>query len=131
MGERKLIAVVIALIIGVGAGFAFGSYQGFRKGFAHILNEVLAKDARDVGSTIQVLRHLRTGERDHAVEKLEGKLSDTLIAFDPDRVYPDLSEQTKTVLRDSIAQAKQYRTEHPRPEGDMREKMVQSLFSRD
>ena len=132
-GKRKLPGMISIFLIGCAVGVAIGGYGGFRFGMGFILNTSLAKDAREVESRISILRHLRTGEQDVAVNQLENGLNDMLILFDPHTPYPDLKQQTVVALREAIDKAKEYRSAYPRPadQKDARDSMVQDLFSRE
>ena len=133
VSRRKYPGLFLVFLAGCAAGTATGAYGGFRHGMAFILNECLSRDAREVGSRITILRHLRAGEQDQAVEKIEVGLNDILIGFDPDQPYANLKGQTVVALRNAIEQAEKYRSVYPRPanQRDFRDEMVQNLFSRE
>ena len=131
IGKKGLIiGVVLAFIAGGAAGLAFGGYQGIQKGASLILNECLSKDAREVGTRVTVLRNLRAGRQAPAVESLEGGMDDILVGFDPAEPFPGLTPQTTGALAKAIAEAKAYRSAHPRQSGHARDAMVRNLFER-
>jgi hypothetical protein len=129
IGKKLLLASMLgAFVFGAAGGLAIGH----RAGSAAILNEALAKDARDVVARIAILGHVRSGEQKPAIEKLETGLDDLLIGFDPQPPYQGLEGSTVAALRKAIDEAKAYRAKHPWGEQkNMRADMVRSLFSRD
>jgi hypothetical protein len=129
--RKVLVGVVFTFLAGCAIGLAIGGHQGFRFGTSFIISEALAKDAREVEARIAILRHLRAGEQDQAIERLETGLSDTLIGFDPSEPYAGLNAQTVAALKKAIDEAKKYRSAHPRQRKDFRDKMVDSLFARE
>ena len=135
MVTRKVlfISLIVAFSVGCVAGLATGGFRGFRAGMALILNGALVKDAREVEARIAILRHLRTGDREQAIEKLEVGLDDILIGFDPAEPYPGLDGHTVTALRKAIDEARVYRAAHPWPskQNHLRAEMVRNLFARD
>ena len=127
-----LTALVLAFTVGGIAGAAFGGYGGYRAGKALILNEVLRRDAWDIRTRVAILRQLRTGQRDKAIEAIETGLDDVLIMLDPDTPFEDLKAETRGDLKNAIDQAKTYRTEYPRSKpNDVRAPAVRSIFERD
>jgi hypothetical protein len=132
-GRRKVGGFILLFAAGCVIGAAAGGYAGFTRGRAIILNEALCRDAREVGSRISILRQLRDGAQERAVESLETGLNDLLIVFDPDTPYPGLESRTTAALKNAIDQAREYRAAYPRPADgrDFRDKMVRNLFSRD
>lgn len=132
VSKRKVfVGVGFAFLAGCAVGLAIGGYQGFRLGTSFIINEALSKDAREVEARIAILKHLRAGERDQAIEKLETGLADTLIGFDPTEPYTGLNGQTVAALKKAIDEAKEYRSAHPRQQKDFRDEMVDNLFARE
>lgn len=118
--KRKLvIGTTLAFLAGCAIGLAFGGFQGFRFGTSLIINQALARDARDVEARIAILRNLRAGEQAPATEALETGLSDILIGFDPAEPYAGLDGETMAALRNAIAAARAYRTQHPPPAEDL------------
>jgi hypothetical protein len=131
VNQRKvLIGIISSFIVGCVIGLVVGGHQGFRYGTSAVVREALAKDAREVKARIATLRHLRVGEQDQALETLETGLSDLLIGFDPAEPYAGLDAQTVAALKEAIDEARKYRSEHPRPQKDFRDKMVDDLFAR-
>ena len=132
VSTRKVyVGIASAFLAGCAIGLAVGGHQGFRFGTSFIINEALTKDAREVEARIAILRHLRAGERDQAIEKLETGLADTLIGFDPAEPYNGLNGQTIAALKKAIDESKEYRSTHPRQQKTFRDKMVDSLFARE
>lgn len=132
VGKRKLFfGVVFAFLAGCAVGPAIGGHQGFRFGTSAVMNGVLSRDAREVETRIAILGHLRSGEQDKAIEKLEMGLADTLIGFDPVEPYADLNRQTVAALKQAIDEAKRYWSAHPRRQNNFRDNMVDSLFARE
>ena len=132
VSKRKLfVGVACAFLAGCAIGLALGGHQGFRFGTSFILNEALSKDAREVEARIAILRHLRAGKQDQAIERLETGLADTLIGFDPTEPYAGLNGQTVAALKKAIGVAREYRSAHPRQQKNFRDKMVDDLFARE
>ncbi len=135
MVARKtfFIGLIAVFLAGSLAGLAAGAFGGYRAGMGLILNDALAKDAREVGARIATLDLLWAGQREQAIQKLEGGLDDILVGFDPDQPYGGLDQATVATLAKAIGQAKAYRTAHPWPstEKHPRAEMVRSLFARD
>lgn len=134
MISRKglFIGFILAFLVGGAAGLAVGGYRGFQSGMSFILNDALSKDAREVESRVAVLRHLRAGRQDQAIEALEGGMDDILVGFDPVEPYPGLTGQTTAALGKAITAAKDYRSAHPRQsKAHARDEMVRSLFARE
>lgn len=129
--RKAFISVVSAFLVGCAVVLAIGGYWGFRFGTSLIINEALSKDAREVDARIAILRHLRAGERDQAIERLEMGLADTLIGFDPAEPYTGLNGQTVAALKKAIDEAKEYRSAHPRQRRNFRDEMVDNLFARE
>jgi hypothetical protein len=131
-GKQKVfVGAVITFLAGCAIGLAIGGHQGFRFGTSLIINEALSKDAREVEARIAILKYLRAGERDQAIERLETGLADILIGFDPSEPYAGLDGQTVAALKKAINEARGYRSAHPRQQKTFRDKMVDNLFARD
>ena len=131
-GKGKLAAgLLAALLLGGVIGAGWGARKGFYAASVDYVNLALGRDAREIENRVAILRQLRGGEREKALEGLENGLNDTLIMFDPAEPYPGLRPETTAAVAKAIGAAKEYKTAHPRNPDDMREKMVQSLFSRD
>ena len=130
---KFLIALVLAFLVGGVVGLAAGGCGGFRFGMSFILNNCIPKDAREVVSRVAILKQLRAGKRDQAIEALEAGLNDALILFDPVTPYPGLNGNTTADIKKAISAAKEYRSAHPRQskQRDMRDEMVRNLFSRE
>ena len=128
-----VIGLAVAFLVGGLTGLAAGAFGGYRLGMALVLNGALVKDAREIGARIATLKHLWLGEREQAIEKLEGGLDDILVGFDPQEPYPGLDGQTVAALAKAIDAARAYRAAHPWPstERHPRAEMVRNLFARD
>ena len=133
MTARKAwIIGIAAFLIGGAAGLAIGGYRGYVAGFTLILNEALAKDAREVAARVAVLRNLRTGKSEPAVESLEAGMDDILVGFDPAEPYPGLTTQTTGALAKAITEAREYRVAYPRQSKmRARDEMVRNLLARE
>lgn len=131
--KGNIIGLIFVFLTGCIVGAIAGGSTGYRYGMAFILNESLSKDARQVGSHISILRHMRNGEQDLAVEQFEDSLNDILIGFDPHTPYSNLDDETVIALRHAIDEAREYRSTYPRPaeQQDFRDEMVRKLFSRE
>jgi len=130
--QKLFIGLIVAFLVGGAAGLAMGGFRGFQSGMSFILNECLAKDAREVGSRVAVLGYLRAGRQDQAVEGLEAGLDDILIGFDPVEPYPGLTGQTTAALGKAITGAREYRSAYPRQsKAHVRDEMVRNLFARE
>ena len=132
MVTRKalVLSLLAAFVCGAAAGGAYGAYRGFNAGFTLLLNQALAKDAREVSSRVEVLLNLRKDPQ-AAIRKLENGLDDLLVTFDPDEPYARLEPATVAAIRKAIEGAKEYRGSFPWTDKNPREKMVRSLFARD
>ena len=127
-----IIGVVVAFLVGGVTGIAVGGLRGYQTGLSFVLNECLSKDAREVVARVAVLGHLRAGRQDQAAEALEAGMDDILVAFDPVEPYPGLTAQTTAALGKAIAEAKAYRSSHPRQSrAHARDEMVRNLFARE
>lgn len=129
--QKMLVGALVTFIGGCALGMAIGGYQGFRLGTSLLINEGLSKDAREVEARIAVLRQLRAGKQDEAIERLETGLADTLVRFDPAEPYAGLEAPTVAAVRKAIDEARAYRSAHPRQQRTFRDEMVEKLFARD
>jgi hypothetical protein len=115
--EKKMKSLLVfALVFFVGAivGLVIGGYGGARYGMSFILNECLYRDAGGVQSQVVILKHLRAGEIDQAIEVLEAHLDDDLIIFDPEEPYTDISDQAISEIDKAIQETREYRATNPR-----------------
>jgi len=97
-----------------------------------MLKDWVYKDARDVQKQLVILRHLRAGEGDRAIELLEARLDDQLIPFDPWQPYPGLTGREKSEMNRTIGGAKEYRLAYPRKSSRPHvDEMVRNVFSRE
>jgi hypothetical protein len=113
-GWKSVLSYAVVFILGAVIGLAIGGYSGARLGASFILNETLYKDAKEVQTQVKVLRHLRAGANDQAIELMEAHLDDNLIIFDPQEPYPGIKEDTAAEIDTAISKCKDYRMEYPR-----------------
>ncbi|MEW6685318.1 MAG: hypothetical protein AB1393_03820 [Candidatus Edwardsbacteria bacterium] len=129
---KLLLGFALAFLVGTVVGLAIGGYGGFHFGACFILDQCLSKDARNIQSHVVMLRHLRTGKMDQAIELLEVHLDDELIIFDPEKPYPRLSRQTTFEINKAIRESKEYRLAHPRKSNRPAvDQMVRNVFLRE
>lgn len=127
-----LIGLTLAFAVGGITGAAVAGYRGYEAGKTLILNEALRRDAWDIRTRVAILRQLRTGQSDKAIEAIETGLDDVLIMLDPATPFEELKVETRNDLRNAIGQAKTYRTEYPRSKpNDFRAPAVRSIFERE
>jgi len=126
-----VIGAVITFLVGCAIGLSIGGYQGFRLGTSLLINEGLSRDAREVEARIAILRQLRAGKQDEAIERIETGLADTLVRFDPAEPYAGLEAPTVAAVRKAIDEARAYRSAHPRQHRTFRDEMVDRLFARE
>jgi hypothetical protein len=133
IGRKGLIVgLLLAFAAGGLVGVAAGGYQGVQKGASLILNECLSKDAREIAARIAILGNLRAGQQAPALESLEAGMDDLLVGFDPVEPYAGLTPQTTAALAKAIAEARAYRSAHPRQsKAHARDDMVRNLLARE
>ena len=77
---------------------------------------------------ITILKNVREGRHEEAVEVMERHLEDDLISIEPDH---RIKEGTLSAINGAIQNAKDYRTQYPRtPSRPSIEKMVEDVFKR-
>src|SRR5215213_8870505 len=104
----------LLLIVGVLVGVAAGGYGGIRYGSGLMLNDCMHQAARDVERLVAMLKHVRAGQRDQALELVEAWMDDALILFDPAQPYHGLQPKTVAEMNKALQDAKEYRAAHPR-----------------
>jgi low affinity Fe/Cu permease len=113
-GLKSFFVYALIFVVGIAIGLAIGGYGGTRLGASFILNETLYKDAKEVQTQVDVLRHLRAGAHDQAVEILEAHLDDNLIVFDPCEPYVGIKKNTADEIEKAISECRDYRMNNPR-----------------
>jgi hypothetical protein len=112
--SKSLLGFALVFFMGAIVGLVIGGYGGARYGMSFVLDECLYRDAGGVQSQVVILRHLRAGEIDQAIEVLEARLDDDLIIFDPDEPYTGISDQAISEINKAIQVSREYRSANPR-----------------
>ena len=129
---RSLLVLALAFLGGAVVGLAIGGSGGFYYGTFQLRNDWIHKDARDAQSQVVILKHLREGKRDQAIELLEARLDDQLIMFDPSEPYPRLTSRESQEINKAVRESKEYRSAYPRKsKRSIVDEMVRNLFSRE
>ncbi len=92
-------------------GGASGFYAGVERTAGWMGSNWLSELAEDVKTQVTLLEHLRSGDVEDAVELLESRMDDDLIAIEPDG---RISERTMAGIRGAITAVRHYRDLHPR-----------------
>ena len=120
--------IVISFFVGGLVGFVAGGYISFELTTTRFGNEWLNEQANDISSRITILKNVREGRHEEAVEVMERQLEDDLISIEPDH---RIKELTLSAINGAIQNAKDYRTQYPRtPSRPSIEKMVEDVFKR-
>lgn len=92
-----------------------GGYIGAHLGSSAMINNWVTSQSNYAQTHILILRQMRGGDDDAALEQLEGQLDRDIISLLPD-FHGDywLSDETRTRLEAVLRQARQYRDEFPR-----------------
>jgi len=129
---RSLLFLALVFLGGAVVGLAIGGSAGFYYGTFQLRNDWIHKDAKDVHSQVVILKHLRRGRTDQAIELLEARLDDQLIMFDPSEPYPRLTSREINEINKAIRESKEYRSAYPRKSNrTFVDEMVRNLFSRE
>lgn len=128
---KFLLSLGLAFLGGAVVGLAIGGSVGYLV-WTQMRNEFIYKDARDVQLQVPILKHLREGERDRAIELLEARLDDQLILFDPWEPYRGLSAREISEINKAIRESKEYRLAYPRKsDRSFVDDAVRDIFSRE
>jgi hypothetical protein len=109
--KRIIVGLGLAFLVGGMVGLAIGGYVGMRLMFSYFGNNWLHEQAADVQARIVILKHLRSAEKDQAIELLEAQLDDDLISIEPDKY---INGQTISEINNAIREAREYRSTYPR-----------------
>lgn len=120
--------LVLAFLAGTAAGLGLGVYGGVYFTLSHFGSEWLSAQAKDIHSRVVMLRHLRAGETAQAIELAEARLSDWLIAIQPDE---RITDRTVSDINKAIDESREYRKAHPRKSRTSADKMVENLFQQE
>jgi len=74
---RKIGLVVLVFLVGCFTGLFGASYQYYK----HVFSKAVAQNAEDVSWQIRTVSHLRLGEIDDAINSLEGKIDNNILAI--------------------------------------------------
>lgn len=92
-----------------------GGYVGMHLASSAIVNNWVNSQASYAQSHIIILRQLRSGDDDSAVEQLESQLDRDIVSLLPDfHGNYRLTDVTRTRINAILRQARQYRDEFPR-----------------
>ncbi len=130
MTSKKVVGIyiVISFFVGGLVGFVAGGYIGFELTTASFGNKWLDEQANDISSRITILKNVREGRHDEAVEVMERQLEDDLISIEPDR---RIKERTLSSINGAIKNAKNYRMQYPRTSSRPSiEKMAEAVLKR-
>lgn len=129
--SKNLLVYFLLVLAGSAVGFLVGGYTGTEFGISIIANGTLNKDAQDVQTHVGVLRSLRKGETNAAIEQIEFYIDDALVIFDPNEPYPGLDQRTIDKVNAAIKTAYDYRQEFPRQSSRSHvDEMVINLFKK-
>jgi hypothetical protein len=128
--KRKLIfSLALAFLAGGVVGLAIGGYVGMNLMVSYFGNNWLHEQTDDVLSRIVILKHVRSGQKNQAVELLEAQLDDDLISIELDKY---INDQTISEINEAIREAKEYRAENPRKSNRPHvDQMVTNVFSQE
>ena len=92
-----------------------GGYLGLHLGSSTIVNNWVNSQANYAQSHILILRQLRSGDDDSALEQLESQLDRDIVSLLPDfHGNYRLTDATRSRINAILVQARQYRDEFPR-----------------
>jgi hypothetical protein len=120
--------IAIFLLVFV-AGLAAGGYLGGNYGMGYVINTVMDRDARAIRSMVGALRDLQAGERQQAIDAIQGLVNDHIIVLDPEQPYPGVDEITRTRVTEAFEDYAEYRKSYPRASPLATDKMVESALS--
>jgi hypothetical protein len=127
--KRLIVGLGLMFLAGCSFGLAIGGYVGMRLMFSYFGNNWLHEQAADIQSRIVILQHLRSAEKEQAIEFLEAQLDDDLISIEPDKYIKD---QTIFEINNAINEARKYRSTYPRESNrPFVDTMVKNVFLRE
>lgn len=119
------VGLLVSFLVGAVAGGIGGWYFGMHS----YLNAWVQEQAGDVNGNVVVLRNLREGKTDAAMEFVESRLDDDLVVLVPEDV--ELREHVREEMHSALRTAKQYRTDYPRTSSRSGvDEMVKNALSR-
>jgi hypothetical protein len=105
---------MLCTVVGVVCLIA-GGYLGARLGASAIINNWVNSQAGYAQSHILILRQLRNGDDDSAVEQLESQLDRDIVSLLPEfHGNYRLTDATRSRINAVLGQARQYRDDFPR-----------------
>ncbi len=112
--ESKLYAFLIFLA-GSLVGVIVGGYGGSYLAASAVINNWVNSQTKDGRAEVDILRQLRTGQQEQAIEMLESELDRDIVSLLPE-YYEKFRIQglTLTSINETLLQAKHYRLEYPR-----------------
>jgi hypothetical protein len=127
--KKLILGFGLAFLVGGIVGLAIGGYVGMHLMVSYFGNNWLHEQADDVQSRIVILKHVRAGQKNQAVELLEAQLDDDLISIEPDKY---INDQTISEINEAIREAKEYRATNPRKSNRPHvDQMVTNVFSQE
>ena len=112
--KSKLYAFLIFLA-GSLVGVIVGGYGGSYLAASAVINNWVNSQTKDGRAETDILRQLRTGQHEQAIEMLESELDRDIVSLLPE-YYEKFRIQglTLTSINETLLHAKQYRLEYPR-----------------
>jgi len=96
-------------------GVVAGGYIGARLASAAVVNNWVGSQTDYTQSHVLILRQLRRGEIDAAIEQLESQLDEDIVSLHPDYYEDfDIADRTRARVDTALEQARQYRQAFPR-----------------
>ena len=119
----------VMFLAGSAVGFLIGAYTGGNFGMGLIVNNVMQRDALEIGNQVDALRQLRGGSTDAGIELIEAGIDDALVVFDPHEPIPGIDDDTEARVDAAIRKVFEYRREFPRRSKRTHvDEMVDNLF---
>lgn len=130
--SKFLWGVVVAFVVGAIVGLGIGAYGASYVTASRFINFSLSHDASGVQRFVAILKHLRAGATDQAVELLESRLDDILIVMmEPSNLRYRIKPYRISQVNKAFHQAKEYRSAYPRKSKRTHvDEMVANVFSR-
>jgi hypothetical protein len=129
LSKGHFMALLLVFLVGGLAGLAGGGYLGANYGMGYVINTVMDRDARAIRSMVGALRDLQGGERQHAIDAIQGLVNDQIIAMDPEQPYPGVDEATQARVTEAFKDYAEYRKTYPRASPLATDQMVESALS--